>query len=50
MKILNQLQENSEMQFDKLRIKMKEQKKYVTKEIETPKRNKTNPIAKELNK
>ena len=39
MNKLNELQENSEMQFCELRKKINEQTKYFTKEIETLKKN-----------
>ena len=40
MKKLNELQENSERQFNELRNKFNEQKEYFTKEIEILKRTK----------
>lgn len=41
MKKLNELQENSEWQFNEHRIKVNRQKKYSTKETESLKKNKT---------
>ena len=50
MKKLNELQENSERQFNELRTKNNEQKKYLTKETGNLKYNQTNSGAEELNK
>ena len=50
MKKLNELQENSERQFNEVRNKVNEQKEYCTKKIETLKKNQTNSEAEELNK
>ena len=41
MKKLNELQENLEKQFDELRNKMNEEKKYFNKKTETLKQNQT---------